>query len=118
MTQQNFTIIRNRTFVINCTATDSITNAATNLTSSTINLTARWSVGGDEVFTCSSPSDGIVITSPASGLFTITINASKTTDLPVQEGYLSLPYEVMLTTSSNAKYPLLYGKIIVKPNIV
>lgn len=115
---QNFTIIRDRTFVINCTATDSISGNPTNLASSTINLTARWSVGGDVVFTCSSPSDGIVITTPNLGLFTITIAASKTTDLPVQEGYLALPYEVMLTTSSNAKYPLLYGKIIVKPNIV
>lgn len=115
---QNFTIIRNRTFKLNCAATDSVTNAVTNLTGGTISLTARWSVGGDVVFTCSSPSDGITITTPTLGTFTITIAASKTTDLPIEEGYLALPYEVLLTTSTNETYTLLYGKLIVKPNIV
>lgn len=113
---QNFSIIRNRTYKINCTVTNGV--AVENLTGGVINLTARWSVGGDVVFQCSSPSDGIVITTPSSGLFTITIAASKTTDLPIEDGYLALPYEVTLTTATNEVYTLLYGKLVVKPNIV
>lgn len=113
---RNFTLIRARTYVLTATATNGA--SAVNLTGSTLTLKARWSVDGDEVFSCSSPSDGITITSAANGQFTVTISTSKTTSLPVQDGFLSLPYELILTTASNEVYTILYGKLIVKPNIV
>jgi hypothetical protein len=113
---QNFSLIRNRTYKLTCTATEGV--SAVNLTGATLSLTARWSAGGDVVFTCSSPSDGIVITSPSTGVFTITIAASKTSSLPIEEGFLALPYEVLLTTTGGELYTLLYGKLVVTPNIV
>ena len=113
---QNFTLVRGRTFSFACTVTNGA--SAVNLTGGTLDLTARWSYGGDTVFSCSSPSDGIVVTDAAAGEFTVTISAIKTTGLPIQEGYLSLPYEVILTDASNNVYSLLYGKLVVKPNVV
>ena len=113
---QDFTITRARTFQATCFVT--VGAVAQNLTGGTLNLTARWSVGGDTVFTCSSPSDGITITSPSTGEFTITISASKTTSLPIQSGVIYLPYEVTFTSAAAEVYPILYGKISVRPNIV
>lgn len=113
---RNFTLIRARTFTLTATVTNG--TAAENLTGGVLALKARWSVNGDEVFSCSSPSDGITITSAVNGEFSLTISSSKTTTLPVQDGYLALPYEVTLTTSGGAVYTILYGKLIIKPNIV
>ena len=115
---QNFTLTRARTLVLTATITDQVNGTALDITGGSFSLIARWEVGGDAAITLTSPSSGMTLSDPTEGEITITFSPSSTTALPTQSADLIFPYECTYTDTSSNVYPVLYGKITVKPNIV
>ena len=116
MTTQNLKMVRGDTKVF--TATVTLNGVAVNLTGGTLRLTAKWSpfdADGAAAFQLSSPSDGIVLTTPTSGIATITITAAKTTGLPNKLS--NLFYDLQFTDSASKPYTVSYGRILLLPEI-
>ena len=89
---------------------------AMNITGGTIVMTARYGIGETAVFTHDNAGNGgIVLTSPTSGIFTITIAPASTSSLPDEE--MQLQYDIQYTTSGSAVYTLARGTLLVTPDI-
>lgn len=115
-TRKNLEIYRGDTVTLTCTAKSNGT--AINLTSGTARMTVKYSpydADADAVFSVYSPSNGIVLTTPASGIFTVTLAPALTTSLPAHR--LDLFYDLRFTTSSGAVYTLAAGQFTILPNI-
>lgn len=68
---------------------------------------------GDRVFQCS-VGDGIVFTSPSTGVLTVTVVPEKTESLPAYE--TQLVYDLQMVKAGVVSTPL-YGKLTVKPDV-
>jgi hypothetical protein len=111
----NHTIIRNKQYVFNIAVTTDGT--ATNLTSGTLRMTAKYSYAdadANAVF-IKLAANGLVITNAAGGLATITIAPSDTSNLA--EHRIDLVYDIQLTDSTPAVWCLVRGKITVLPDV-
>ena len=107
---------RGDTFQFTLTVTQN--NAAFNLTSATIRMTAKWRYDDadvDAVFTVSTSTSGIVITNAAGGLATVTLVPSKTSSLPANR--VDLYYDIQVTDASNNVYTVTDGTLIVLPDV-
>ena len=112
----NLQMKRGDTFVFTVTVAQA--GAAYNLTGSTMRMTAKWNytdADNQAVFTCTSPSNGIVLTTPASGIATVTVAPSKTSSLPANPVFLY--YDIQVTDGSGNVYTVVDGILTVNPDV-
>lgn len=115
---KNFSCFQGATWKAVVTYTDSA-GAAVNLTGGTATMKARkitaprlgvGAVVGSAVFTLSSPSSGIVLTTPASGIMTITLSAATTA--AITPDIYDYDLEILLSGGDTAK--IMYGTFEIK----
>lgn len=113
---QNIQMRRGDTYVFTLNVIQS--GAAYNLTGSTVRMTAKRDYNdadGSATFTRSSPSTGIVLTSPTLGIATVTISPASTSSLPAAE--VILYYDIQVTDSSGNVFTVVDGLLKVLPDV-
>jgi len=78
-------------------------------------MTCRYRAPEAVVFTRSSPSTGIALTTPASGICTVTVAPSNTNTLPLE--VLRFPYDIQMTDPSGNITTVLRGILRIDPDI-
>lgn len=105
---------RGDTFQFQCTIKR--LGVAVDVTNATFTMTAKYSHDQTSaIFTKTSPSTGITLTTPASGIITVTIAPSDTSNLPPTE--ITLVYDIQMVESDTSKHTILSGELIVKPDV-
>lgn len=105
--KQNLYFSRGDTFTFACLAQDYQQNVI-NLTSCTIAVTAKRTVGGTSLFTGTT-----AVTSAPLGTFTVTFAAASTAPLP--DSPQTLPYDVQVTTGAGLVTSVQAGVIYLSP---
>jgi hypothetical protein len=80
-------------------------------------MTAKWDIRDADsaaVFQRTIGS-GIAVTSAVNGEFTVTIASSNTSSLPLHRTVL--PFDIQATDTSGNKYTILYGNLVVDPDV-
>jgi hypothetical protein len=118
MSDYNLKVVRGRDFKWD--GTIMLLGTAVDLTGATVALYAKRRASdadADLAFQCSSPSDGINITTPSSGQIELTISAAKTAGLvESQDETIYLDYEIVYRPTGK-KWKVLGGTIEVTPSL-
>lgn len=110
----NFTVYRGSAFEFARTVYNS-NGTAVDITGDTLTLTAKYNYGdASPVFTRATGGSGIVLTTPSSGIYTVTISASNTSGLPPYP--VDLVYDIKRTHSGTVT-TILSGIITVLPDV-
>lgn len=112
----NMRMVRGDTFVFSRTVYDA-NGDVVDITGMTVRLTAKYAVtddDGDAVFTLSTGGNGIVLTTPASGIYTVTIDPEDTEDLPSFP--VNLVYDIQLIDGSTVN-TIMSGVLTVVPDV-
>lgn len=113
---QNLKMVRGDTYSFRVTITQN--GEAVDITGGSFTMTAKWEItdaDANAVFQKTSPSGGIVLTTPASGVITVTLDPADTNSLPLHK--VSLFYDIEFIDSSGDVYTVLYGTLSVVPDV-
>jgi hypothetical protein len=106
--RQDITVTRGDTRTLTVTITDSAGDPY-DLTDAAITFTV------DDLFDAKTIGSGIVVNTPASGVFTITIDPADTTDAP--DARVAYPYDIELVLSDGSVKTPQRGLFIVLPDV-
>ncbi len=108
-------MIRGDTHIFTFTVAYSQTGDPYDVTGCAFRMTAKWRLDDLDIsshFSCTSPLDGIEITSAIDGICQVTITPIKTSTLPPRN--VILYYDVQMTTPSGQVFTVLIGRLRIR----
>jgi hypothetical protein len=93
---------------------------AVNLTGGTLRMSCKWRAtdpDSAEIFSVTSPSNGISFISAASGTATVTIANALTNTNAIPFHRIDPVYDIQFTNSAGQRYTVMYGTLTILPNI-